>query len=433
MICSEINMNVLNRLSLRGTLVPKQSQQETIGLAKKTALDLFKYCRLNNWAGFDPYDGLNSPIFKWLPFFQNRLPRLIFIQFMKRSKINFRAIMGIPKGQNPKGLALFSSSLIRLLDIGIINDSNVVISVINQLIHKKTPNQPYMCWGYNFDWQQRKLLVPKYTPNIICTTFAGNALLDAYEKFGDSSYLEMALSAGDFVIRGLNISESKNGICFSYTPLDRGHVHNANLLGAAYLARLYRISGDKEFFNYALSAARFSVARQAPDGSWPYGENEVQKWIDNFHTGYNLVALQRFSRYTGNREFEENIKKSFKFYINNFFTDGYLAKYYHNRLYPIDIHAIAQSIVTLMELNELGQNNMNIALSICKWGIDNMKNKEGYFYYQKNRFYMNRIPYMRWSQAWMLLALSTLLEKCEQISTVAQVSSSLIPQDFVSV
>lgn len=378
---------------------------------KKATLNLFEYCKLNNWAGYDPYDGLNSPIFERFPFLQNRLSRLIFIQFMKRSKINFRTIMGISKGQNPKGLALFSSSAVKLLDIGLINDSDVVISVINQLISKKTPNQPYMCWGYNFDWQQRRLLVPKYTPNIICTTFAGNALLDAYEKFDDPSYLEMAVSAGDFIISGLNITENNKGICFSYTPLDRSQVHNANLLGVAYLARLFSISGNKEFFDYAISAAKFSVAKQASDGSWPYGENEVQKWIDNFHTGYNLVALQRFSRYTRNKEFEGNIRKGFKFYISNFFTDGCLAKYYHNSLYPIDIHSIAQSIVTLLELKELDENNnMELALSLCQWGIDNMKSKEGYFYYQKKRFYTNRISYMRWSQAWMLYALVILTE-----------------------
>ena len=37
--------------------------------------------------------------------------------------------------------------------------------------------------------------------------------------------------------------------------------------------------------------------------------------------------------------------------------------------------------------------------------------KAGYFYYQIQPYYKNKIPYMRWSQAWMLLALATLLEQ----------------------
>jgi hypothetical protein len=32
-----------------------------------------------------------------------------------------------------------------------------------------------------------------------------------------------------------------------------------------------------------------------------------------------------------------------------------------------------------------------------------MKDKKGYFYYQIGKRYRSKIPYMRWSQAWMLL------------------------------
>jgi hypothetical protein len=408
MKCGEIEINGCSKSMF--SEYSSQCRSNMISSVRKAALDLFEYCKLNDWAGYDPYDGLKSPMFKWFPFLQNRPARLIFIQFMKRSKLNFRVIMGISKDRNPKGLALFSSAVVKLLDIGLINDSAIALSIIQHLVQLRTPNQQYACWGYNFDWQQRRLLVPEFTPNIICTSFAGNALLDAYEKFGDSSCLEMALSAGNFIIRGLNISKSSNGICFSYTPLDKSQVHNANLLGAAFLARLYSISRNYDFYDHALAAARFSADRQATDGSWPYGESEVQAWIDNFHTGYNLIALHRFSQYMANKEFEGNIVKGFNFYKNHFFAEGCLTKYYHNRLYPIDIHSIAQSIITLVELRKFDRNNMDLALSVCQWGINNMKDREGFFYYQKKRFYKNRISYMRWSQAWMLLAFSMLLE-----------------------
>ena len=35
----------------------------------------------------------------------------------------------------------------------------------------------------------------------------------------------------------------------------------------------------------------------------------------------------------------------------------------------------------------------------------------GYFYCQKHPRYTVKIPYMRWAQAWMLLALATVLEE----------------------
>jgi hypothetical protein len=368
------------------------------------------YCNRNDWSGFDPYDGLNSRLFNALPFVQNRICRLIFIQAMKRSPINFRPIFLVPKEENPKGLAVFCSALLILSKTGFSKNDDTILRLLKRLIALKSKDVPYFCWGYNFDWQSRAFFLPKFVPNIICTTFAGNALLDAYDKFADSAYLDMAISAGYFLLEGLNITRTNDEICFSYTPLDHGQVHNANLLGAAFLSRLYSLTQDKKFLAHANSAVRYSIRRQNEDGSWPYGEDKTQSWIDNFHTGYNLVALKRFSEYTGNTDVVENIKKGFQFYKENFFTDEGMLKYFHNQLYPIDIHAIAQSIMTLVEFKAYDEDNVALAKRTFTWSLKTMQSKTGYFFYQKKRFFINRIPYMRWSQAWMLLALATLFE-----------------------
>jgi len=395
---------------------------------------LYDYCQQNNWSGFDPFDGLNSRIFNALPLVQNRIGRLVFIQAMKRSPLNFRPIFLVPKEENPKGLAVFCSALLILSKTGFnplppgggglgwggegkhISKSlptasdDTIISLLNRLIALKSKDMPYFCWGYNFDWQSRAFFLPKFVPNIICTTFAGNALLDAYDKFKDSAHLDMAISAGNFLLEGLNVTRTDDESCFSYTPLDHGQVHNANLLGAAFLSRLYSLTQEKKFLEPAQSAVRYSLRRQNEDGSWPYGEDKTQRWVDNFHTGYNLVALKRFFEYTGDTDVLENIRKGFSFYIANFFTEDGIPKYFHNQLYPIDIHAIAQSIMTLVEFKAYDKDNIDLAKRIFTWSLETMQSKEGYFFYQKKKYFINRIPYMRWSQAWMLLALSTLFE-----------------------
>ncbi len=384
------------------------SRPEVEPIVSKTIRDLLDYCRNNNWAGYDPFDGLNSRFFRALPFSDHRFPRLAFIQLFKRLPFNLRPLFLISPEENPKGLAVFSSALLNLAASGFINDEVTVRPLIRRMIEMRTPDSPYYCWGYNFDWQNRIFFLPRFSPNIICTTFAGNALLDAYGRFADPNYLNMAVSAGNFLLNGLHISGSGDEICFSYTPYERDQVHNANLLGAAYLARLYSLTGKNDFLGPATSAVRFSIRRQQADGSWPYGENKIQQWTDNFHTGYNLLALKRFSEYTGTGEYTENIRKGFNFYIENFFTDSGLPKYYHNSLYPIDIHSVAQSIITLVEFRDMHEDNIDLALSIFAWALKEMKSDEGYFYYQVKRRYKNRIPYARWSQAWMLLSLSVL-------------------------
>ncbi len=86
------------------------------------------------------------------------------------------------------------------------------------------------------------------------------------------------------------------------------------------------------------------------------------------------------------------------------FFDDMISKYYDNSLYPIDSTALAQSILTLTRFSEY-----ELAEKIALWAIQNMQSKKGYFYYQNHKLLKNKISYMRWSNAWMLLALSKLL------------------------
>lgn len=377
-------------------------------VVRKTIQDLLNYCHKNNWAGYDPYDGLNSRLFRAMPFLEKKLPRLAFIQLVKRLPINLRPLLLISPEPNPKGLAVFSSALLNLAKSGFLNDDDLIKSLLQRMIDLRSPGNDHYCWGYNFDWQNRLSFLPRFSPNIICTTFAGNALLDAYGRFADPQYRDIALSAGEFLLKELFISVGDDEICYLYTPYAKEQVHNANLLGAAYLARLYSITGESTFLEHASAAVRFSVRRQLPDGSWPYGEDRTQQWTDNFHTGYNLVALKRFSGFSGTDEYRENIGKGLAFYLDNFFTDSGMPKYYHNSLYPIDIHSVAQSIITLVEFREMRVGNLDLSLKNFAWALKEMRSDDGYFYYQVQRSYKNRIPYVRWSQAWMLLSLSVL-------------------------
>ncbi|MBE3142798.1 MAG: hypothetical protein IMZ61_02605 [Planctomycetes bacterium] len=382
--------------------------QDALTTTKSTALKLLVYCRANNWAGYDPYDALNSRVFKALPFLNFRLARLALTQSVKRCPINLRPLLLVPKTPNPKGIALFLSSLVRLSKSGLADGTESIGPLADKLLALRSPGRPYSCWGYNFDWQQRTDLVPKGSPNIICSTFAGNALLDAYELKPEPDWLGAARSAADFILDVLFWREGASKACFSYTLVGRDEVHNANLLGAAFLCRVGRISGDTKYLGPALDAARYSAGRQHGDGSWDYGEAPTQRWTDNFHTGFNLVALRRIGEYGGTTEFESSIRRGFDFYRAHFFREDGAPRYFHNATYPIDIHSVAQSLITLAEFHDLGEKNIDPAHAVLGWALDNMWDERGFFYFQKRPHFTVRTPFMRWSQAWMLLALATL-------------------------
>lgn len=379
---------------------------------------LAEHCRRNDWAGYDPYDALNSRLFIATPLNRSRLCRLILTQALKRLPFNLRPILQVPKKQNPKAIALFLAASVKLAKLGLPGQDDRARMLAGRLEALRSAGTPYWCWGYSFPWQTRTILVPQGAPNLVCTVFVADALLDLFEREPQPRYRDMAVSAAEYLLKELYWTEDDGRASFSYPlPGLQSKTHNANLLGAALLCRVGRLSGEKKFFEAAMTVARYSAARQQDDGSWAYGEGAAQGWADNFHTGYNLCALRSISRDAGTREFDDRIRRGFDFYRDHFFRADGAPRYFHDRTYPIDIHSVAQSIITLLAFRDVDERNARLARDVFEWAMTHLWDDRGYFYYRVLRIGKNRISYMRWSQAWMLLALSTLLEHSAQAVT----------------
>jgi hypothetical protein len=380
--------------------------------ADAAILKLLAYCQANDWAGYDPYDALNSKLFDKLPFLNSRLPRIVVTQVLKHSPINIRGLALVPKTQNPKAISLFLSGLLNLSEIETVNQGSPIERMIERLIALRSPGVPYWCWGYSFPWQTRNELVPAGAANLVCTTFVASALLDVYEQRQESRCLNMAVSAAEYILNELYWTEGSTVAGFSYPlPGVRSKTHNANLLSAALLCRVHKHTGDEKLLGPALRVARYSAGSQHADGSWAYGELPSQQWNDNFHTGYNLCALQSIGRYAETTEFESCVRSGFDFYRAHFFREDGAVRYFHDRTYPIDIHCVAQSIITLLVLKDIDPENVAWARSIFRWAMNHMWDDRGFFYYRVLRLFTIQTSYMRWSQAWMFLAVSMLL--CE--------------------
>jgi hypothetical protein len=386
---------------------------------------LMAYCQANDWAGYDPFDAVNSSVFAALPFLNTRFPRLVLTQALKRSPVNVRRFLGIPKTQNPKAIALFLSASLKLSRTGMAEAGELIEPMIERLVALRSQGVPYWCWGYSFPWQTRTIAVPAGAPNLVCTTFVCNALLDAYEQRQDERCLGMATSTAEYVQDVLYWADGESASGYSYpVPGLRNLVHNANLLGAALLCRVYKHTRQQKFLNSAMRVARCAAAMQRADGSWHYGEAQSQKWIDNFHTGYNLCALRDISRDAGTNEFESSIRRGLEFYRAHFFREDGAPKYFHDRPYPVDIHCVAQSIITLVALKDLHPSNIELARSVFRWAMDHMWDERGFFYYRVLRSCTIRISYMRWAQAWMLLAMSVLRSETQSPVTSRETQDS---------
>lgn len=395
----------------------------------KSLIDSFirlkSYCETEDYKGWDPYDGLKSKVANaLLPLKHSAILRLCIIQGFKRCPVNLRRIAMVPKEHNAKGIGLFLQGYCNLYKIiekkGVafkeLGTTDEVLRKIRYLADlllqmrsdKMFPGKFHgACWGYNFDWQARRLfLFPAHTPTVVATNFCATALMEAYEVTHDKRYLEVALSAARFIIEDLHRSEYKEGFLFSYSKLPGNDtVFNASILGSRLLSYCYKYTGNETYKQLARKSIVACCAGQEEDGSWRYGMLPVQKWRDSFHTGYNLDGLIAYQENTSDNSFDENIAKGFDYYINHFFLDDGTPKYYDNQTYPIDIHCPGQLFVTLSRLHKFGAFRQTAA-KVLQWTIDNMQDPNGYFYYQLKPGMSSKIPYMRWSNAFMFSALS---------------------------
>lgn len=378
---------------------------------------LKSYCEAHDFAGWDPYDGLNSKVFQTTPLKHWDLARLAWIQGFKRSPVNFRKLLLVPKEHNAKGVGLFLTGYCNIYNAQQASGKeefstqqeilDKINYLANLLISLQSKGYSGACWGYNFDWQARRLfLFPKNTPTVVATTFCATALFQAYEITKNKDWLKIAISASQFVLNDLTRTSKTRGFLFSYSPLEGNNtVYNASLLGSKLLSYCYFYTKEEFLKTIARESILACTDAQQADGSWLYGELPVQNWIDSYHTGYNLVALQAFQDLTGDKSFNVNIEKGFDFYINNFFLEDGTPKHFYNKTFPIDIHCPGQLFVTLNSLDKV-ISHKDIASAVMNWTIQNMQDSKGYFYYQIKKILSSKMSYMRWSNAFMFYAMS---------------------------
>lgn len=381
---------------------------------KTTYNRLYDYCAARDFAGHDPFDALNSEVFQRLPLKNLRIPRMAFLQIVKRSPLDLRSILRVNEGVNPKALALFAlAEMARFREGGDERHASNAKLLLDRLLELKiagdtTTGERWMAFGYNFDWQSRYFYAPQGTPAIVPTGFASQAFSQAVDVFKDKRYSAAVAEIATFVVAKLNrFIDTADEVCFSYTPLDSSVIYNASLLAGECLARAAKPNGNAIYSQLAEKALRFVVRRQRSDGAWVYGAGAKQAWVDNFHTAYILLSVRRITDtlLLKDDDLESSFNRGFDHWLANFFLDDGTPKYYEDEVYPIDIHSAAVAIVAMSELGETAN-----ARRVATWTCKNMLDESGYFYYQQRASGIVKTPFMRWGQAWMCYAIGRLLE-----------------------
>jgi rhamnogalacturonyl hydrolase YesR len=250
-------------------------------------------------------------------------------------------------------------------------------------------------------------LYTKDDPIIVWTALIGHAYVDAFEITGRDRLLEIADSACRWIM-DLPRERTSRGDCLSYFADRQSSVHNSNMLGAGLLARAGRHLENDQYRQVARSAVEYTCSRQMPDGAWWYGEEPKYRWIDNFHTGYNLESLAHYMEATGDHSFKGNLDRGLQFFKVHFIESTGRPRYYHNRAYPVDIQCAAQSIDTLAFLAEHDGECLELAIRVAAWTVRHMQHRDGHFYYRQYPLVTARTAMLHWGQATMFKALAQL-------------------------
>ena len=123
--------------------------------------------------------------------------------------------------------------------------------------------------------------------------------------------------------------------------------------------------------------------------------------LDGFHTGYNLEALRLLSDELQTDEFESAITKGLTYYKTHLFEQDGTAKYYNNNCYPLDMHSVSQAVFTLLKVGKT-PDDFAMAEKVINRAIKTLyMPKKQRFIYQKNKYFTNKVNYIRWTQAWV--------------------------------
>ena len=361
---------------------------------------LFAWAKQQNFMGNDPHDLLTSPFLRG---HKNPIARLAAVQLGRRSPIDLRFILRVPKAENAKALSLFITGLLRA-KVAITPDWGPEAEALGKRLiasqHKSGG------WGYPFPWQSRTHFLPAGSPNIVTTAFAANALVELYGALPSEEVRAAVQQSANYILNSVSRINAapEQGIAFGYAENDPQIVFNASLLGAECLLNAGTLLGNPEYLILAKQAADFVASHQKPDGSWEYGLEPNQTWIDSFHTGFVIVSMKHLAESLGDAKLLSSATTGFEYYSKTFIEPDFAIKYFSNKRYPIDAHALGQAMVTLATFGDI-----ETAKRVALWSIANMRSDKGYFYYQYHQLFTNRIPYLRWSNSWMFRGLSELI------------------------
>src|ERR1051325_10991880 len=116
---------------------------------------LANWLEINDYRGYDTFDGLNARFLGPLTF-NNHFLRTALQQGVRRFPINMRPLLGIAKSHSTKGMGFLAKGFIRLHEAtGDTVWRDKADFALQWLMQHQSAGYSGACWGNHFDYQSR--------------------------------------------------------------------------------------------------------------------------------------------------------------------------------------------------------------------------------------------------------------------------------------
>lgn len=377
---------------------------------------LITYLKREDFKGYDPYDTLTS----WFPFkyFGSTIQR-IALQLQIRNPINLRSLLGIKKERRVKALAIILQGLSVYYREEPSDELKIIMDELFDWIVENRLKEGFegYCWGAPYPLALSDKNRSQNDPSAVLACFVAESIYEYYLSTKNEKVQEVLEGITKFILTHVPLTESEDGICFSYTTKIKDVIYNANSFVAETFAKTYSFNKDENLKEQAIKCLDFNVANQKEDGSWSYGihpKTGMDRNQIDFHQGFVLTSFYDTITILDlkDEKYIDSLKKGLEYYKKKQFDEDGSSYWRVPKKFPIDIHNQAVGVITFAKLSEFGDGYLEFANIITEWTNKHLRNdKKGFYYFQRTNLFTNKISYIRWNQAWMLLGLAHLYVK----------------------
>jgi len=391
---------------------------------KQVLRDLRTYVEATGWAGWDPYDLRGHSLYLGLSrrarsgrFHDRALLHAAYLAEQRWPRA-LRRLLRIEPLVNAKGMGLLARGYALLGADGDPEATEEARRRLQWLEEHRATGIDGVGWGYPFEWESR-IRIPAGTPSAVVTATVADAFRLVREEthagrlHADHDAIdELLRGTGRFVAEDLSRTATEHGVCFSYTPIDEFRVHNANLIAAELLLWAGRTYERLDWEALARRAFAYTLADLEPSGAWDYvgppDRGLVKRMVDPYHQGFILRMLLRAHDLTGEVRYMDAARRGYAFFRDHLFRDG-RPRATESRDYPVNVHSVAEGLLVFGAFREIEADAGAHADAVLDWAVTHMRDPDGFFHYLWTPGRVNRLPMMRWGQAWMFLALAHLV------------------------